>query len=126
MLSWFLTIFTNMDSKDNYLHHLMDEITRAVNVPQRLRTSGLESVRITWANYCPRQKEIPPESLRLLDQDLHWRATWSDLSATILPLEGHFCIRRDNGAELLGRQCLPDFTKGAEFTPLSFQVIHDL
>ena len=109
--------------KDGTLFHVMDVIRERVNNNQQLLyLSGAEKISVKWTTYCPKHNETitNPNTFSQVFE-IFWPPSW--ITPIFHPISDKLlCIQDDNKAELLTRQCLPEFSQGASLTPLNVQV----
>ncbi|XP_057371180.1 uncharacterized protein LOC130692123 [Daphnia carinata] len=102
---------------DTTLYHCLDVISEKVGNSSQLRSQlQVENITVQWATYCPREKVTI--SAPNTSNELFWPPSWP--APVFHPISGKtLCVYENNRAELLTRQCLPEFSQGASLTSLN-------
>ncbi|KAK4020543.1 hypothetical protein OUZ56_002508 [Daphnia magna] len=104
---------------DTTLYHCLDVISEKVGSSLQLRSLlQVEKISVQWATYCARENVTVSASNSPKEFQSFWPSSWP--TSVLNPTSGNIlCVYEDNRAELLTRQCLPDFSLGASLTPVN-------
>lgn len=108
------------------MEHMLDTITKKKASTELHRRLGIKSASVSWTTYCPNQMDLLPE----YGFTISWKSSWSGrgteksmaLQMTEDPLQQVHCAYKNHSSELLSRQCVPDFSRGASLTPIDLTV----
>lgn len=104
------------------MYHCLDVISEKVGSSLQLRSLlQVEKISVQWATYCARENVTVSASNSPKEFQSFWPSSWP--TSVLNPTSGNIlCVYEDNRAELLTRQCLPDFSLGASLTPVNAEV----